>query len=858
MSTTDIRVCCKGLVSAIVGLANALSEESVNEGLRTVIAEKMLEPSCFYESLIQLSMRLIMVGRMRELGFEAALGLEIDCENSSPLDDSAWARSVAQAEADVFRLLMGTRRLDVGVSDVPFAHLGLCDASANTFRCSIRSTVQLLSEGGRLGAVYEELLNYTAVWTEGRLNVQVMKGYRRKSHGAYYTPDSLVKFALTAVIEELMGQFNSEGEKARTIYICDPACGDGLFLTRAFDELTATHRGSHLSAVQAIRGLCGVDVDEQAVELARFNLALCAEFDHSAMAYVAANIRRGDSLFSFLSKGSSRSLEEMSRKFEQAGDLFHWQQEFGDVFRRQGGFDLVVGNPPWEKLEVNNSEYFAGREGHQLKALTREERMKELNLSQPDLVSRYEQAKAKRSALRSFVKRSGFYPLTAHGRLNAYSLFAELSLRLAGPEGRVHLFLPTGIVTDFSTRHFVASLLENQLVRGLFDFDNRSRFFSDVQGNVQFCLLCLGRQSQSQFRICTGVKDVRGLSMEHGFQLDLESVRLVNPETKAIPMFASDTDAAIIEGLHRKFQIFSRSDWAPRLRQGTYNMTSSAHLFVRAKSRVGEPLVPVYEAKLCHQYHHRHGTFEGVSMDRRFGRHPATKPPQLSSLKVASYEVEPRYWVDEADAHARLDGESWALVFRNTFSSAADARSLVATILPAVGIGNSLSLVETNGGAPAAAVLCSLFNSMLMDYLVRQKSTGSNLNFYVIRQLPVPNRSFFEQVFDWTKGLALGDWLAARCLQLSYTSTSLKGFAQLLSVCDEPFVFDVRRRTALRVEIDAGMFLAMGLARSHVVHIMERFEVLKRKEQRLHGCYRYRDDVLRTYDALNSQSKPPQ
>ena len=142
-----------------------------------------------------------------------------------------------------------------------------------------------------------------------------------------------------------------------------------------------------------------------------------------------------------------------------AARAFHWPLEFPDVMAA-GGFDVVLGNPPWERIKLQEQEFFAAREpeiAEAPNAAARGQLIAKLQRAEPGTRERahYEEFEtAKRIAEASSVfarvpkEDRGRFPLTGRGDVNTYALFAELFANLAGPRGRAGVIVPTGIATD--------------------------------------------------------------------------------------------------------------------------------------------------------------------------------------------------------------------------------------------------------------------------------------------------------------------------------------------------------------------------------------------------------------------------
>ena len=284
----------------------------------------------------------------------------------------------------------------------------------------------------------------------------------------------------------------------RSLKICDPACGSGAFLIQAYDLLEEQYQAlaEQLHFHQApeaetllesvpdfILGenLYGVDLSEQAIEITQLSLWIRSARQGKTLADLSGHIRRGNSLV---------------RDPAAFPHGFDWQTAFPEIFQGdQPGFDAVIGNPPWERLKLQEREYFAYSAPAIANAVSAEDRRQliaELETANPELFQTYRQAKDYAERLLAYIRSSGQFPLTAKGDINTYMVFAELARGLVAPQGRVGLLVPSGIATDHTTKEFFQALLEASSLEYLYDFENRLRVFPDVDGRFKFCILIFG------------------------------------------------------------------------------------------------------------------------------------------------------------------------------------------------------------------------------------------------------------------------------------------------------------------------------------------------------------------------------
>ena len=198
----------------------------------------------------------------------------------------------------------------------------------------------------------------------------------------------------------------------------------------------------------------------------------------------------------------ARSLADRER-------FLHWQVAFPGVWQGwqdalpQGGFDAVVGNPPWDRIKLQEVEWFASRLPELALAPTAAARragIQRLRSGGDPLVDDFDDAKERADGMGQLVRGSGQYPLLGGGDINLYSLFVERAMGLVKPDGFVGLLTPSGICADKTAARFFKSVSTGGRVSALFDFENRKIFFKDVHASFKFCALIFGGESAGSTR----------------------------------------------------------------------------------------------------------------------------------------------------------------------------------------------------------------------------------------------------------------------------------------------------------------------------------------------------------------------
>ncbi|MBM3346871.1 MAG: type II DNA modification enzyme, partial [Betaproteobacteria bacterium] len=356
---------------------------------------------------------------------------------------------------------------------------------------------------------------------------------------------------------------------------------------------------------------------------------------------------------------------------------FHWPLEFPHVFAR-GGFDAAIGNPPWEVLQLGEQEYFAAR-SPDIAAMPGDARKKAIARLRDDnrrLWDEFVRDRRAYDAANEFFRASGRFDLTAVGKINTYALFAEHFARLARPEGRSGVIVPTGIATDSSTAAFFGDLVTRKRLTQLIDFENRKGLFPAVDSRMKFCILAMGAAERAGFAFF--LTDAGQLDeAERRFTLSAAQIRRINPNTRTAPVFRSRADAALTASIYERVPVLIEerpadqggdlNPWGITFQQGLFNMTSASEHFrteaqlldegwtregtdwVREADGAVERRVPLYEAKMIHHFDHRWATYAGGRGEDEDSARDCT----LAEKRNPAFEPDPRYWVPEREVGLR-------------------------------------------------------------------------------------------------------------------------------------------------------------------------------------------------------------
>ena len=577
--------------------------------------------------------------------------------------------------------------------------------------------------------------------------------------------------------------------------------------------------------------------------------------------------------------------EEIWRRAMTAarGEAFlHWETALPGVWHGwqdanpQGGFDAVIGNPPWDRIKLQEVEWFAPRDSeiaHLTTAAARKSRIQWLRDSGSPMADDFDAAKGRADTLGALVRVSGHYPMLGGGDINLYSLFVERATRLVKPEGIVGLLTPSGIYADKTAAPFFKEVSTGGRVAGLFDFENRRpktglpHFFPDVDSRFKFCALVFGGDERrfpetpcAFFLHNTATVN----DPERCFPLAPSHFAQVNPNTGTAPVFRTRRDAEITRSIYERHPVLVdrsgdevRRMWPVRYVR-MFDMTNDSRLFRRASElqaegyypvqgnlyrRGKESFLPLYEGKMVQAFDHRAAS---VAVNPENLNRPA-QPRDASPDEHANpnWLPSPQYWVPASECSSTL-GSNWVLGFKD-ITSPTNIRTFIAALFPAVAFGNKVPVLMSETKQRTEWLLAANFNAVVFDFSTRQKLQGQTLNWYIVEQLPVIAPDDYGRQFGTTTAR---DLVRDHVLRLTYTAHDMAPFARDLGYDGQPFTWDEEERRHLRARLDALYFHLYGLDKDDAAYVLGAFPIVRRNDEKQFGSYRTRDLVLAYMDAL--------
>jgi hypothetical protein len=605
----------------------------------------------------------------------------------------------------------------------------------------------------------------------------------------------------------------------------------------------------------------------------------------------------------------SATLKFVSEARALAADrhFLHWEAAFPGVWEEwesnvpRGGFDAVIGNPPWDRMKMQEVEWFEARVppiALAQRASDRKRLVADLRKKRDPISAEYDLAVWTAETAATVAAECGAYPLLSGGDINLYALFVERATRLVRRDGIVGMLVPSGIAADKGASAFFRSVSTTGRLSTLIDFENRpygperTQFFPDVYYRFKFCALVIGGVDRAfPAADCAFFQQNVAEAENNAFRLTPQDFTTVNPNTGTAPIFRTRRDAEITREVYKRLPVLvdrrttaAKFIW-PIEYATMFHMTNDSAKFRTAQELVREGAYPVpggrwekgdlqwlplYEGKMVQAYDHRAAS---IVLNPANVNRPAQQEPSSDGQRAdPGWSPRPQFWVSRQDV-ALPENLSGLVAFKD-ITSPTNARTMIAAMIPPAACGNTLPLLLPDklarpgslGDAESSFVgdhvlsyrefsplLLANLNAFALDFIARQKVQGNHLNFYIIEQLPLVPRDGFSRRFGPRTAEEI---VREDVLRLTYTAKDMTDFARDQGYVGPPFGWDEEDRLRRRARLDAVFFHLYGLDGDTVQYVLGTFHVIQREEEERHaGRFRSRDLIL-GYMAALAAGKP--
>ena len=542
--------------------------------------------------------------------------------------------------------------------------------------------------------------------------------------------------------------------------------------------------------------------------------------------------------------------------------FFHWHLEYPEVFEK-GGFDCILGNPPWETWEFKTQEFFVGKNNliAQTKNTTKRNKLiNKLKEQDANLYVEYESELNYYYSSKKYYQSSKAYDLSNQGKINLYSKFFEKALQLSNSNKGIGLIVDGGIATGFDTANLFQYFIENKLLKKLLHFVNKKRIF-DIHRDTKFALVSLGKNSKNfQFRF--NLIDIDDIANDKKLlTLSPEELLSINPNTKNCPILNNKEDLELIIKLYssgivvdnhighngwiiNNHRMINGSDESDNI-ELLSDLKESGYVISQGVLCKGKSVfLPIYESKLIWQFDHRFASYEGAPIEQLINSNPRyltiEEKRDKNKTIIAKDFVEEEYankkWLSKYE-------KEWHLIYRNTTGSA-NIRTSICCFSPKLPIVLTAYILNFDKKHNLLDELCfaSNINSFILDFVSRRKVGGSHLSVYVFDQLPVIAPFLYSDQIQ--------AYISEKAFKLTYTCLDLKPLADKYGYTGEPFTWDEEERFQLKCELDAIYGHLYGLTRDEFSYILETFPIVKRKDIEKYGTYRTKETILKLFDEM--------
>ena len=656
-----------------------------------------------------------------------------------------------------------------------------------------------------LGHAYENYLSWRATAKKKGIEEEM---YKRKQSGIYYTPKFLVDFLVRATLGEHLEKCKTPDEVLK-IRVLDPACGSGTFLVRALEEFKSwfsqyemrrskksesaaqTHFDSNSVTytsgfIDRVLENCiyGIDLDPRAVRLTRLNLFLRCVSTPKQLPQL--NIIERNSLV----------WDNDDPK------AFNIERDF-PLVAESSGFDVVLGNPPWEKWKPNSHEFFEPFEPGFKNLPTQEAKKKMEELLKKPFIKKLWREKLANYEMYSTIFRENYKWQSAEvngrmmsGDLDLYKIFTERAHQLLKDGGVAGFVIPSGLYTDLGAKGLRTMLFEYSQVKALYSFENRGHaIFPDVHASYKPILLVFQKGGKTSTFPCAfflhSAEDLHN-AIKNPTILDVDFVKRSSPTSWNVLEIKTPEDYKIVKKLLKYPTLGEKINgtWNAEMQSG-FHMTNDSHLFRSGK--LGG--IPMLEGKNIEQFTHQ--------------------------WKEAPT---PRYTINEKDVFDNLSPgkiyhTNYWMAYR-LIASSTNYRTFISTIVPPGYVcGNSIAIIRL----PDLKHLCFLtgiMNSFVVDYFIRQK-VSANVNMFYFLETPVPRLSSGKDF----------DFVVRKVGQLVCTTNEFSELKKEVGI--EHALVNETDRALARAQLDVAISKIYGITKDELKFILQHFPNVDDKQKEM-------------------------
>ena len=451
--------------------------------------------------------------------------------------------------------------------------------------------------------------------------------------------------------------------------------------------------------------------------------------------------------------------KNLSKKLMNLVEPTYWSLQHWDAYYtekgnlkpiEEQGFDVIVGNPPWEILKPDVDEFFSplhnSEDTSKFSLLTKNKKKAIMHdlLKNPDVATKWEEYKNDISTMTDYFKNFDFQYQYGEvdgkkisGDFNLYKLFLEKSYSLLKKGGLCGIVIPSNFYSDLGAKGLRKLLFRNAEIQSLFSFDNKKKIFEDLHRQYKFMTFVFRTGEPSRtFKAAFYVRDIGSLqNLENNCVIyDLDLIERTSPMALSLIECNSQYQIDLIKKLFKFPLLLDKSIWNIKLSR-EFDMTNDANLF----NTEGDGGI-LYEGKMIHQFMHN------LAKPRYWIRNNLAEK-KLRNTLIKKLQTNENKDNNNSGPQVKFNHNEYRLGWRSV-GRATDQRTMIGTILPkGVYLGNSIIFVKPFEVVDKKFVkmlstnktlyLCGMINSFVTDFILRQK-VAANVNMFYVYELPVP------------------------------------------------------------------------------------------------------------------------
>ncbi|MCK6505655.1 SAM-dependent methyltransferase [Myxococcota bacterium] len=533
--------------------------------------------------------------------------------------------------------------------------------------------------------------------------------------------------------------------------------------------------------------------------------------------------------------------------------FFHWHLAFPTVMGR-GGFDLVLGNPPWDTLSPDRREFFGQfQAGMRSLSPTEQDAVIDRLLADPTVAAQWDRHQFDLFGLVHFLKNSGRFTLYAPGNLgkgdfNVYRMFAELALKTARASGYAAQVLPGGLYGGANVsaiRQFMFDQCELKHIWGL--SNTRRGWFPGVDID-RFAAYAARRGGRTRsFLAQFGLMQPADLAGDP-VEFDADFIRTNNPDTYAIPDVRSAADLTVAKKMLDAWPAFGDESAGPPVRhyQAEIHMGNDRERFSTDPAGL-----PLYEGRMITHFDHRAKTYDSGHGNSSRWIERAHGDPEKAI--VPQWRVLPGNVPDKLGNRC----ERYRIAFGDVANPRNERSFTAALVPPGVICGHKVpTIVFDRAYEWAYLPWLAVANSFVMDWMARSKLSSPSMTFSLMDSLPFPRSKRTDPWVQRVAPLVLRLVCTAPEMTPFWNQMADLGFCQRVPEGTVPpdALLDEAARDVARAELDALVAHDVyGLTRAELADVLETFPVVKKRDIKAHQEYRTKRLVLEAFDRLGGE-----